>query len=919
MTQDEELCKLHRYRDGGPWDCVTATVFGEPFLVMDVPRLPGDCNDLPAQDGIHGSQCEKNPYGPATMPQPVPPAVEVDTVDPSRVCCKSYNGGDYNDCTNTIEEGSSIGNCAQNDIYADEPALAACGQLCFSITECVNFDMVYVGEQPSTASDEWYEGPGTLGTPDELQSFVRNGPHPYVRDPNAEKPDKQPFFTLGHDANEYAGLGPLPKWGVEGPVLENEDGSSSNPLLMLRCRLYNNSHSPERLVQDNGQLSVVECGDSCPWNHCVQRSINVDLAKTDDYETCNEEMGFRKLCNGTANGKCRLCRACASPDVGGQLWWPQGVANCLRCPPWWMNYILVLFAGTMMFLMVYLFLAAALEDSSAEANSAADKQHLSQPMQKIVLNHAQLVSLASGFPLKWPTEIESMFQAMGMFGQAGSYMFNPACNGATVAGDIGGEVVSMFFQKQLVMQMAPFIAIFFSRLFWTCVAIRDKMDPPEERLKRERRRRHIIKKRKQAFERHKAHEKAEHLRLRDRYRQDVKDWKAAKKAAAKAAKNGLPNVKVPPKPDKSEDKYVFKKVEFVFHVKGSKRAKKAAAAAAKKKKKKEESEKTKTKVQPSGPIKIKKQNKKTNQGMTSKKKVAPATPASTDGENSVAAAPENVLHKEYEGTKARGPKPPKKNKNKNKNKNTNTNTNFKKKEEISKGDWEKQGQAPDQSVASSNPFGLNVVEEDPPSPMKNTNETKSADPDAQNSPKNLWKKTSKSYGNNHAVDVFSDYIEHDNKTLLQNASLFTGKRGDDAHNQDSLSDKIKASMRINAQMSKGELGKYDKFVATNVTLMYLCYPVLIKSTFQLVACMPIGKNMYLQMDLNVPCYVGQHLFFTLNLFLPAFICYVVGLPLTGYIIMRRNRSRLYARRMKFRYGTLYTGYTEQCYYWECVM
>ena len=31
-------------------------------------------------------------------------------------------------------------------------------------------------------------------------------------------------------------------------------------------------------------------------------------------------------------------------------------------------------------------------------------------------------------------------------------------------------------------------------------------------------------------------------------------------------------------------------------------------------------------------------------------------------------------------------------------------------------------------------------------------------------------------------------------------------------------------MRITAQMSKNDLGKFDKFVATNVTLMYLCYP-----------------------------------------------------------------------------------------------
>merc|ERR1711871_524512 len=590
-----------------------------------------------------------------------------------------------------------------------------------------------------------------------------------------------------------------------------------------------------------------------------------------DYEGCNEEMGFRLNCNNTANGKCRLCRSCASPDIHGQLWWPQGVANCLRCPPMWMNYLLVLFAGFMMFIMVYMFLAAALEDSSAEANSAADHQHHSQPMKKIVLNHAQLVSLASGFPLKWPAEIESMFQAMGMFGQAGSYMFNPACNGATIASDVDGETVSMFFQKQLVMQMAPFIAIFFSCLFWTGVWIRDKIDPPEERLKRERRKRHFIKKKKHALRRHKEHEKKEVLRLRDLYKKDMDDWKKAKKAAAEAVKKGLPKVKVPPKPDKTDEKYLFKKQEFLFHIKGSKEEKRAMRRLKKKKTLEEQREKKrrKTKVEPRGQFKIK---KKTD-GVKDE-----------EGKKVDVASPENVLHDAYEGTEATA---------------DNSEKGSQKQKRLEGGE------------ASNSNKKLSVA-------AANENDTK-AEGDHPHSPKNLWAITKKSsYGLNHASNVFADYTEHDNETLLKKAALFTGNRSS-LHRQDSLSEKIKSSMRISAQMSKSELGKYDKFIATNVTLLYLCYPVLIKSTFQLVACMPIGKNMYLQMDLNVPCYVGQHLFFTLHLFLPAFICWVVGLPLVGFLIMKRNKHRLYDRSMKFRYGTLYTGYTLQCYYWECVI
>ena len=54
--------------------------------------------------------------------------------------------------------------------------------------------------------------------------------------------------------------------------------------------------------------------------------------------------------------------------------------------------------------MLMAFLASALEDTGAEAESTIT--HFSQAQQKIMLNHIQLISLASGFPLKWPDDIQ---------------------------------------------------------------------------------------------------------------------------------------------------------------------------------------------------------------------------------------------------------------------------------------------------------------------------------------------------------------------------------------------------------------------------------------------------------------------------------------------------------------------------------
>merc|ERR1712166_718566 len=106
----------------------------------------------------------------------------------------------------------------------------------------------------------------------------------------------------------------------------------------------------------------------------------------------------------------------------------------------------------------------------------------------------------------------------------------------------------------------------------------------------------------------------------------------------------------------------------------------------------------------------------------------------------------------------------------------------------------------------------------------------------------------------------------------------------------SMKDKIKDNMALQSKINKSGIGKLDKFVATIITLMYLAYPVLIKSTFQLVACMPIGKNSYLQRDLNIRCwdtdengkFVGVHAMFVLYMFVPGFILWVVGMPLITY-------------------------------------
>ena len=311
-----------------------------------------------------------------------------------------------------------------------------------------------------------------------------------------------------------------------------------------------------------------------------------DMSLADDPEGCNSYMGYDKTCGASCTP--RLCRACRKG------YWPQGVSKCVPCPPPWLNLVVVVLGVIFLVFMLYTFLKTALDDASANATSP--HHHFAQPLQKIILNHLQLISLASGFPLKWPDAIESMFQIQGVMGSAGDYMYNPACSEETAPG--GG---SLFFQKQMGLLLLPMVCFICSAVFWTLVAM--------------------------------------------------------KKCIQRCLKKGPP------------EKY----------------------------------------------------------------------------------------------------------------------------------------------------------------------------------------------------------------------------------------------------------GSFDKFVSTTVIMLYLLYPTLCKSTFSLVACKPVGKNQYLQMDLDTPCYQAEHFAWLFRLFFPSLFCYVLGLPIVSTLMLRCNKKHLGDARVKFRFGILFSGYKLNSYYWETVI
>ena len=67
------------------------------------------------------------------------------------------------------------------------------------------------------------------------------------------------------------------------------------------------------------------------------------------------------------------------------------------------------------------------------------------------------------------------------------------------------------------------------------------------------------------------------------------------------------------------------------------------------------------------------------------------------------------------------------------------------------------------------------------------------------------------------------------------------------------------------------------------------------------------RSWYLSADLQEECFV-RHLSWMFLIGIPQLIVYVIGMPLVSWALLMVNRWRLHKKRVRFRYGLLYSGY-----------
>ena len=108
------------------------------------------------------------------------------------------------------------------------------------------------------------------------------------------------------------------------------------------------------------------------------------------------------------------------------------------------------------------------------------------------------------------------------------------------------------------------------------------------------------------------------------------------------------------------------------------------------------------------------------------------------------------------------------------------------------------------------------------------------------------------------------------------------------------------------------------FIVTLVVGLFFLHPMATKHTFKLLACEEIDDgNWRMLTDLEQACdFTDPTYLMWLAIGLVLLVVYVISLPMVVLIVLASRRNRLFERRVKFRFGFLYSGFTKRFYWWE---
>jgi hypothetical protein len=138
----------------------------------------------------------------------------------------------------------------------------------------------------------------------------------------------------------------------------------------------------------------------------------------------------------------------------------------------------------------------------------------------------------------------------------------------------------------------------------------------------------------------------------------------------------------------------------------------------------------------------------------------------------------------------------------------------------------------------------------------------------------------------------------------------------------------------NAYLKYEKDSSIDRTTLSAIVLLFLIYPNVSKLVLQFLQCdslgtttetLPGGGIKYVDLDFMVTDYDTlcwdefqdkSHTFWTLIIGGSAFLFYVIGIPLGGFLSLYARKDKLGVKRVKMQFGFLYDGFESKYYYWE---
>ena len=106
---------------------------------------------------------------------------------------------------------------------------------------------------------------------------------------------------------------------------------------------------------------------------------------------------------------------------------------------------------------------------------------------------------------------------------------------------------------------------------------------------------------------------------------------------------------------------------------------------------------------------------------------------------------------------------------------------------------------------------------------------------------------------------------------------------------------------------------------SSICVLYSLHPTITRMVSSLFFCMELDKGQqWLREDLEILCWDGQHLHWSIAIGLPSILVWIVGVPIIGFIYLFRNRLDLYEPVIFGRYRMVYQGLKAQYFYWEFI-